>query len=172
MVFHHLFGAASALSDDQLSETQELGLAVAMNVLGFVPVFNDKSESWSLFQHSCFRHWAKLAEQVLCSVVASKTMLGRALACVLGESGPLSVDSETASSSRSISTKCEVACTLAEALGSKSIPGGTPAENAEGDSASAQFAQSLRFPAIRLMVHGLSHMRGKKNIALRSGHVK
>ena len=167
VVVHHLFGAAAVTSGHQLTDVQQLGLAVAMSALDFKPALNDVTESWILFQFSFCQQWSKLAFEVLCAVAASKSILDRAVASILHENGLLGLESSDTPSS---AIKCEVACTLGQELGMRSTPAEIWPEveiitmgKAMKGNTQPGFIQSLRFPAIQLVVHGLLQVHETKD---------
>ena len=94
VMFHHLFKGAPVPLDVNLSITQKLGFDVALQVLGYVSAHEDKSVTWSLFQYSVCRLWAKLAKMVLCSMAALKALLDQAMSCILKQDGLLGSGAE------------------------------------------------------------------------------
>ena len=171
VMFHHLFKGAPVPLDVNLCITQKLGFDVALQVLGYVSVHEDKSVTWSLFQYSVCQLWAKLAKVVLCSIAASIALLDQAMSCILKYDSLLGSGTGLIIARRiqrisSVEAKCRVACALAKTIGSKQVAmpirGGfmerlhqAPEAEVPKEEMKFESDQALNLCAIQLLAHSL-----------------
>ena len=176
VMFHHLFKGAPVPLDVNLSITQKLGFDVALQVLGYVSAHEDKSVTWSLFQYSVCRLWAKLAKMVLCSMAALKALLDQAMSCILKQDGLLGSGAELIIPAAEppsyhaprqikeispLEAKVQVTFALAKAIGTKQVTSfvkGVKNKKFRGrlhHPAESESDQALKLCAIQLGAHSL-----------------